>query len=45
MGKNSMRQTVKAVNEWRETLDHIKERRAKEAARKRKYEKKVNIKK
>ncbi len=45
MSKNSIRQTVKTVSEWRETLDHIKERRAKEAARKRKYERKVNIKK
>ena len=45
MSKNSIRQTVKTVSDWRETLQHIKEQRAKEAARKRKYDKKVNIKK
>ncbi len=45
MSKNSIRQTVKTGSDWRETLQHIKEQRAKEAARKRKYERKVNIKK
>ena len=45
MSKNSIRQTVAAQSDWRETLQHIKEQRAKEAARKRKYERKVNIKK
>ena len=45
MSKNSIRQTVTTVSEWRETLQHIKDQRAREAARKRKYDKKVNIKK
>lgn len=45
MSRNSIRQTVAAQNDWRETLQHIKDQRAREAARKRKYDKKVNIKK
>ncbi len=35
MGKNSMRQTVKAVSEWRESLTHIKERKKKQAEKNR----------
>ncbi len=45
MSKNSIRQTVATQSDWRETLQHIKDQRAREAARKRKYDKKVNIKK
>lgn len=45
MSKNSIRQTVAAQSDWRETLQHIKDERARQAARKRKYDKKVNIKK
>ena len=35
MGKNSMKQTVKAVSEWRENLAHIKERKKKQAEKNR----------
>ena len=35
MGKNSMRQTVKAMSEWREGLAHTKERKRKQAERNR----------
>ncbi len=45
MSKNSIRQTVVTQSDWRETLQHIKDERARQAARKRKYDKKVNIKK
>ena len=36
MSKNSIRQTVKTVSEWREGLAHIKERKRKQAERNRK---------
>ena len=45
MSKNSIRQTVTTQSDWRETLQHIKDEHARQAARKRKYDKKVNIKK
>ena len=40
MGKNSIRQTVATVNAWRETLSHIKEKKAKLAERKRRQNRK-----
>ena len=31
MGRNSIRQTVKTVSAWRDSLEHIKERKKKQA--------------
>jgi len=45
MGKNSIRQTVLTVSAWRETLSHIKEKKAKLAERKRRQNRKSYIQK
>jgi hypothetical protein len=44
MSKNSIKQTVETVSAWRETLSHVKERKAKADARRRKNQQKVKIK-
>jgi hypothetical protein len=44
MSKNSINQTIEAQNSWRESLPHIKAERARQEAKKRKYDQKVKIK-
>jgi hypothetical protein len=44
MSKNSIIQTIEAQNSWRENLPHIKSERARQEAKKRKYDQKVKIK-
>ena len=45
MSKNSIRQTVATVSAWRETLSHVKEKKARLAERKRRQNRKSYIKK
>ena len=44
MSKNSIKQTIEAQNSWRESLPHVKAERARQEAKKRKYDQKVKIK-
>ena len=44
MSKNSIIQTIQCQNSWRESLPHIKAERARQEAKKRKYDQKVKIK-
>lgn len=44
MSKNSIKQTIEAQNSWRENLPHIKAERARQEAKRRKYDQKVKIK-
>lgn len=45
MSKNSIKQTVATVSAWRETLSHIKEKKARIAERKRRQNRKSYIQK
>lgn len=45
MSKNSIRQTAATVSAWRETLTHVKEKKAKLAERKRRSNRKSMIQK
>ena len=45
MSKNSIRQTVATVSAWRETLTHVKEKKARLAERKRRQNRKSHIQK
>jgi hypothetical protein len=45
MGKNSIRQTVSTMSAWRETLSHVKEKKARLAERKRRSNRKSMIQK
>jgi len=45
MSKNSIIQTIQCQNSWRENLPHIKAERARQEAKRRKYEQKVRMKK
>jgi hypothetical protein len=45
MSKNSIRQTVATVSSWRESLSHIKEKKAKLDERNRRKQKRSSIQK
>ena len=45
MGKNSIRQTVSVMSNWRNDLKHIKEKKAKLDERKRRKQRRSNIEK
>jgi heme exporter protein D len=45
MSKNSIRQTVSTVSAWRETLNHVKEKKARLEERKRRQNRKSHIQK
>ena len=44
MSKNSIKQIIEAQNSWRENLQSFKDERARQEAKRRKYEQKVKIK-
>ena len=45
MGKNSIRQTVSTMSDWRNDLSHIKEAKAKADERRRRKQRRSNIEK